>query len=179
MKRTLLILLAVVLLGGCTSQRIIEEIEIPEEQSCDSRINFNEIPDSVVIDNILEKGLFENNSICKEKDVYSWEHDQYTYTYFISSVGAGQGNNMGTIFKLNIEPITTEGLNTDDYPFLDCEVFSARKYNSWFISVNKDSDILRIIVDNVKPPVQTKNLDKEQLDTLASNFTICDKDYSY
>lgn len=152
-----------------------------EGLACASIIKYSEMPASIITASILKSDAFYQQDVCKESGSYSWNYNGSKYNYSITSTIPGSGNFHGNFWRLMIKPYTIEGINAGIYPFLSCSDFYADKHYSWHISVKNDSidGILDIVVDNVKPPVSSKDLEESDLEKISRDFTSCDALYSY
>lgn len=160
------------------SKEETENLSKKYKQGCFNKIDFKDLPPSVVTDAILKTSLFTGKTICEniDKSLYFWKHNNHTYTY--SEKYAGGGNFIGTVWQLAIEPYTIEGITAEKYPFLTCDSFYAHKMHAWTLEVEKENNTLKITADNIRP-TEAEDLDAEGMNRIAKNFTDCNIRYDY
>ncbi|MBW2985755.1 hypothetical protein KY333_00065 [Candidatus Woesearchaeota archaeon] len=156
-----------------------EKLEKEFKQGCFNEAKFKDLPPSIITEAILKTKLFKDKTICEniDKSTYFWKHINHTYTYSIKHTGAG-GNFRGYTWSLEVKPYTTEGIDAEQYPFLTCESFSANKMHAWNLEIEKEDNILKITADNIRP-TEAEDLNAEEMNNIAKNFTDCSSKYDY
>ena len=160
------------------SKEETEKFSKEYQQGCFNKINFKDLPPSVITNAILKTNLFKDKIICEniDKSIYFWNYNNHLYTYTEKYVGGG--NFIGTVWQLAIEPYTIEGINAEKYPFLTCDSFYAHKMHAWTLEIEKENNKLKITADNIRP-TEAEDLDAEGLIKVAKNFTDCSIKYDY
>ena len=113
--------------------------------------------------------------VCRKADrSYTWQLAGSQYRYRAKRAPGG-GNAHGTLYTLDIEPASTEGLRTSAFAFLSCAVpFEAHRYCAWRLAVRPDANGLHLSADDVAQPCKPAFTWASMMHDLAAQFRHCE-----
>lgn len=167
-QRSLAVVVVAVVAGALTAPRTVAA-----RPACATLVAAKALPKSALTV-ALDPDKLPKQVCRKSSRSYTWQLAGSQYRYHTERAPSG-GNTHGTLYTLDIEPFSTEGLRTSTFAFLRCAVpFEAHRYCAWRLAVRPDATGLHLRADDVAQPCKPEFTWASMMRDVAAQFRRCD-----